>query len=185
MLVERCKFMVCRGCRKIPANPSSLRDEESHRGSHRRPSHPPRRLTSSSTPYSVIPRKKNSGLHFSKEPTHPRAWTMGLDAQPDVLSSLLPPHHRQRPFFRSHACLHVCLLACLLAACLHMCVRARHRCELRRVSSWFSTTTTEMVSGCFFRDDARPPSPSDVYIPGTTARKTIIFSTDAKLHLSL
>lgn len=45
-----------------------------------------------------IPRK-NLGLHFSKEPTHPRAWTMGRDA---------PLDGRQRPFFSTHACLLLC-----------------------------------------------------------------------------
>lgn len=121
MLVKRCKFVVCRGCRKIPANPSSLRDEESRRGSHRRPSHPlgDSPLLPPLTPPSL---GKNSGLHFSKEPTHPHAWTIGPDAQPDALSPL-SPYHRQRPFFCSHACLHVCLLAC----CLLGYVRARHR----------------------------------------------------------
>ena len=38
-------------------------------------------------------KKRELGLHFSKEPTHPRAWTMGRDA---------PLDGRQRPFFFRH-----------------------------------------------------------------------------------
>lgn len=123
----------------------------------------PRRLTFSPLLHSPRPvrpplqplEKKGSGLRFSKEPDHPRAWTIGPDAQPDT--------PRQRPFLSGTR---VCVRACTSPSA-KLCRISSSPSPAQRLDAFSAT----MLVVCFpvTPRDRRMHAPAD-----TAARKTII-----------
>lgn len=181
MLVERCKFVVCRGCRKIPASPSSLCDEESRRGSHRRPSHP--LGDSPLLPPLSPPRpseKTQAYISVKSQPIRVHGqWDQTPSQTLSPLSSLLITDNAL-----SFAATRVYMFACLLLACAYVraCTSlpanfaASHPGSRRRQRRWclaaFSATML-----------VRPPR--QTYTSLVQRRgKQLSFPPDAKLHSS-